>query len=295
MRERLGSLLSPLRIALVYLVFGTLALFLSDVLLVLLVGDGALLRQLQALKGLVEVALTAVLIYALVATYSRATAEKTREVERARDRFALLNRLLRHHVLNRMNVVQGQVDRLIADGTGDSDRLETVRRQSAAVVDLVENVRALAGPDEAGFEPHRVDLSELLSEELSRARSRHPAARVDGAVPAGVQVAAGDSLSLVFEELLDNAVEHNPSAEPTVQVDVDVGESEVAVRVLDDGPGLPANALGDPAGRERRGHEGMGLLLARTLVDRYGGDLRVGSDEDGGLVEVTLRRHLDGR
>lgn len=267
-----------------------LALVFSDVVLVWLVDDPARLRELQAMKGAVEVALTALLIYALVATYHRASEEKTREVERARDRLSFLNNLLRHHVLNRMNIVQGYVDLLLEEGSADRERLETVRGQSAAVVGLVENVRTLSGPLARGQERKPVDLTGAVREELERARTRHPTATFDGMVPDGVAVEADDSLPLVFEALLDNAVEHNDAAGPTVSVSVGVEGERVTVRVADDGPGISEAAQSGPPERERRGHEGMGLFLVRTLIERYGGEVRFGPQEDGGVVEVELSR-----
>jgi len=291
MRERLGSLLTPFRIALVYLAFGTAALLFSDVVLVHLVANETRLHELQAIKGQVEVGVTALLIYGLVSVYQRATEEQTREVERARDRLAFLNNLLRHHVLNRMNVVQGHVDELLDREEADRERLVTIRHQSDAVVDLVENVRALSGPSAAGFDPHPVDVSAVLESELDRFRTRYPDASVTGTVPPGLPIEADDSLALVFEQLLDNAVEHNDSPDPRVEVVVEEGDERVAVRVVDNGPGIPADALAGPPESERRGNEAMGLFLVRTLVDRYGGHVRVGGDDvDGEVVVVELRR-----
>ena len=68
----------------------------------------------------------------------------------------------------------------------------------------------------------------------------------------------------------------------------------MTVRVADDGPGIPLDALSGPRERERRGHEGLGLFLVRTLVDRYGGDVRIESAEGrGGVVVVELRQTGD--
>lgn len=296
MRARLGMLLSPLRIAVIYLALGAAALVFSDVILVRLVQDPDRLRELQAAKGAVEVGLTALLIFVLVSVHLRATERKTREVERARDRLAFLNSLLRHHVLNRMNVVQGNLDQLAGETQGAGERIETIRDQSAAVVELVENVRALSGPTADGFDPHPVDVVSVLDEVLVRARARHPQATVDGPDSGPVHVEADDSLALVFEQLLDNAVEHNDSTEPSVGVDLDVGPDRVTVTVVDDGPGIPADALSSPPDRERRGHEGLGLYLVRALMDRYGGDVRMAHDEGrGGAVSVEFVRALSRR
>lgn len=57
--------LTPLRITLIYVLFGLALLVFSDLLLPLWVDDAGLLREVQALKGAVEVALTGGLIYVL--------------------------------------------------------------------------------------------------------------------------------------------------------------------------------------------------------------------------------------
>ena len=291
MRPRLGSLLTPLRIAAIYLVFGIGALLLSDLVLVGLVDDPERLRRLQAVKGAAEVVLTAVLIYALVATYRRATEERTREVERARDRFAFLNNLLRHHVLNRMNVVQGHVDGMIGEGEGDRDRLRTIQRQSEAVVDLVDNVRTLAHARSGAAETRAIPLAEVVESVLASFRHDHPAASLDAAIPDGLRVEADDSLEAVIESLLRNAVEHNDAEAPEVRITAEAMDDRVTIRVVDNGPGIPEGALEGPADANRRGDEGFGLYLVASLVEHHGGQVRVeaGGAEEG-VVAVDLPR-----
>lgn len=289
MRTDLGVELTPLRIAAIYAVFGIAALLFSDVILVAVVDDPRLLRELQAVKGAVEVLLTAGLIYGLVSAYRRANERKTLDVERARDRFAFLNSLLRHHVLNRMNVIQGHASGLADGGEADTDRVQSIQRQSRAVVDLVENVRALSRPPGRGYDAHPVDLFAVVKEEVVQAMERHPHAEVEMAVPPGVHVAADDSLSMVFENLLHNAVEHNDAEVPGIRVSVETEEDRVVTRVTDNGPGIPADALADPYEADRRGNEGFGLLLVRTLVDRYGGEVWI-EEGEGGTVAIALPR-----
>lgn len=289
--SRIGSALSPRLIALVYFVFGIVALVVSDVLFVAVIEDPARLRRLQAIKGAVEVAFTALLIYGLVAIYRDAAERKTDEVERARDRLAFLNNLLRHHVLNRMNVVQGHVNGLIEHGEGDSERLATIERQSEAIVDLVENVRVLAHAPSGSFEPIEVDVAAVVEAAVETARDRHPEATLEASAPDGIEVEADDALSLVVESLLQNAVAHNDADHPRVSVTVEPGTEYATVRVADNGPGIPEDAIRGPAAGERRGHEGLGLYLVSSLVERYGGEVRIETSEHGGgAVAVVLPR-----
>ena len=77
-----------------------------------------------------------------------------------------------------------------------------------------------------------------------------------------------------LRNLIQNAVDF---AVETVWIDAHWTAGEVAVRVVDDGPGYPPevlNRLGDPflRSRNRPGYDGMGLglFIAKTLLERTG-------------------------
>lgn len=289
MPSRFGSLLSPIRIAAVYLVFGIAALIFSDVILVGLVDDPMLLARLQAAKGAAEVVLTAGLIYFLVHSYQRAHDRDTEEIERARDSFAFLNKLLRHHVLNRMNVVVGLLRQLSVAGEEDEERLARIADQSEAVVDLVQQVRTLAHTLEGDVDPERTDLAGLLRERIRAFEERFEGVEVEADLPEGVPVDADDALALAFDELLQNAVEHHETGLPRVRVALQADGGTATVRVADDGPGIPDDRKEEAFARGVRGNEGIGLYLAWTVVERHGGDVDVyDNDPRGTVVEVEL-------
>ena len=291
MPSRLGALLTPLRIAAIYLAFGLAALLFSDVLLVYWVDDPALLSELQTAKGAAEVVLTAVLIYALVRSFQRAHERDTREVERARDSFAFLNKLLRHHVLNRMNVVLGRLRQLPSADDGGRESVEIIAHQSEAVVDLVQQVRTLAHSLEGNGDLDRRDLSSLLAERVDAFDERFDAVEVETDLPARAPVEADDSLALAVDELLHNAVEHHDDGAPRVDVALEADGDTVTVRVADDGPGVPHDKQEAVFERGVRGNEGIGLYLARTVVARHGGDVVLRDNEPRGtVVEMELPR-----
>ena len=93
-----------------------------------------------------------------------------------------------------------------------------------------------------------------------------------------------------LRNLVQNAVDF---ARQTVWVDVSWNEEVLTVRIVDDGPGFSANVinrLGDPFVRRRRrarrrpGYEGMGLglFIAKTLLERSGAELSFANGRDPG-------------
>jgi len=70
---------------------------------------------------------------------------------------------------------------------------------------------------------------------------------------------------------------------------------DVVIEVVDTGPGLPEKSkenLFQPfAGSARAGGVGLGLVIARELVQAHGGDLALAKSDAGG---TTFRIHLPG-
>jgi signal transduction histidine kinase len=104
-------------------------------------------------------------------------------------------------------------------------------------------------------------------------------------------------LSSVFRNLLKNAVQHNDTDDPEVTVSATTGDGTVEVAVADNGPGVPDERKEEIFGQGEKGLEssgtGIGLYLVRTLVERYGGDVRVEDNDPEGSVFV-VRLPTDG-
>jgi PAS domain S-box-containing protein len=104
-------------------------------------------------------------------------------------------------------------------------------------------------------------------------------------------------LTQVFRNILDNALAacHDP-----VQIDVDWseaefgGESAVRVIVADNGPGLTPeqrSKLFEPFFTTKTQGTGLGMAIAKRIVDAHGGGISVdGHDGPGGRIIVTLPR-----
>ena len=204
--------------------------------------------------------------------------------EAERENLIFLNNLLRHHVLNGIQIIRGNAEVLREEH--DTDCAETIVERSDAVAGLVRNVRTLVDADATEPSSEPVDLSAVLRREVAALEESHPGAALEADVPDGLWVVADSLVSTVFENLLRNAVEHNDAATPRVSVAAETDGDDVRVRVVDDGPGI--GDVPDALDPGDSGSRGVGLHLVRTLVARYDGDLTVDSDGEGTTVEVTL-------
>ena len=144
---------------------------------------------------------------------------------------------------------------------------------------LVEFARIESGHQ--GRERTTVSIAELAHEAVEAlspvAHRMNVDVHLDSDGPA-VVVASTTDMSRVLRNLLENAIRHSPAGK-AVRVAVRSGPL-VEVRVRDQGPGFPAEfrehafepfTRADPARNTRTGHSGLGLAIARALVEAHGG------------------------
>lgn len=224
----------------------------------------------------------------LVGVRTESTRRYAKEVDTQKETLLFLNRLLRHNVLNGMNVIQGYTERL--DSRFDAsiaDDLAPIRSQSDRIVELINHVRALGGALAGELETQPVDLSALLERELETARTSFPEAEFTADIPSDVWVCANEVVAIAFENVLRNAVEHNDAETPIVSVTVEAVEETAIVRVADNGPGIPEECKETLFERGEHGDDGFGLFLVHRLVTQYGGHVRTADDGTRGTV-VTI-------
>jgi len=172
-----------------------------------------------------------------------------------------------------------------------------VERLSTLVDDLFELSAIQAGAVTLQLEP--TSLPELATEVLERFEPEAAAAgvRLECRLDGGGSVLAGrDQLGRVLANLVVNGIRHTPRG-GSVRVAVADGDANVLLRVTDSCGGIAEADLprvfdqlwrGDPA-RSTKG-AGLGLAIARGLVDAHGGTIGVANVPGGCEFTVRLPR-----
>jgi signal transduction histidine kinase len=211
----------------------------------------------------------------------------------------ILNRIVRHDIRNKMTVVLAYAELVAADLTGEARaQLQQVIESAEQVVTITQEARsvaeAMANTGELDLE--RADLGAVLQREMDEIRQLYPEATVvtDGDVPA-VSVLANDFLPSVFRNVLSNAVIHNGTESPTIEVGVATTADTATVTIADDGPGMPdrisETIFEEPQAVAGGTEHGVGLFLVASLVAQYGGDIHVSdNDPQGAVVTIELQR-----
>jgi PAS domain S-box-containing protein len=236
-------------------------------------------------------------ILALNAEAALDRAAREEQLRRQTSQMEFFNSILRHDVLNGMTVIRARAELLASELDDEQHRgyAETIVDWCDDVVDVVSRVRAVLETltGDADLELGPVDLPPLLTAEVERVRRTYPEVTIEAEIPEAATVVADDLLADVFGNVIGNAVEHNDADEPCLSVGVDVGESTVAVRIVDDGPGVADDRKEVVFRRGETGHakrtgSGFGLFFVDSMIEEYGGSVHVEDRPDGARGSVFV-------
>jgi signal transduction histidine kinase len=194
-----------------------------------------------------------------------------------------------HELRTPLTVLQAEVEAQL-DGIHPRDdaHLTMLRDQTRTLDRLVEDLRTLALGDAGRLTLHPESMSALaIAADAVAAIAASAAGRDITVTVEGTDVefdADPVRLTQVLTNLLTNAVRHTPRG-GSVIVTVGAGPDEVVFSVADTGPGI----AGDPervfdrfARAADSGGSGLGLTIARQLVEGHGGTLVAANDPNGG-------------
>jgi two-component system OmpR family sensor kinase len=212
-----------------------------------------------------------------------------------------------HELRTPLTTVLGYLD--VLEESGDTDPLvrhrvfRVMREEGCRMARLVEDLLVLARLDEGREMPAElVDLVALAHEVVGN----YPYRRIELQVPdSEVPVLADpEALRRVVSNLVSNAVKHTPP-EDEILVSVTHEGREAALRVVDEGAGIPKDALLHIFERFYRAESsragegtGLGLAIVRETVEALEGRIEVQSAPGEGsafIVHLPLPEKLPER
>jgi signal transduction histidine kinase len=251
--------------------------------------------------------LTTVVIVLLLEQRRRRRAEaeaKDRLAQLARmDRMASMGQLsasLAHELNQPLGAVRNYAEgaeRLLGVMPPPLDKLRlaltSIRHDSQRAADIIARVRAMFGGRER---PNtRLDIGQLAEQTLRMvgAEAARRGVALHAELPTRPVDVEGDDVQLqqVIVNLLLNALDAVPVHEARVHMAVMSEGGQVRLAVSDNGPGIAADQRArvfEPFFTTKADGMGMGLALARTIVESHGGEIAL-ADADGGGTRIEVR------
>lgn len=245
-------------------------------------------------------------VLAKTVTYAQRRKAQTKQIERQRNELSVLNWLIRHEIRNDASIILGWASALEADSPSEQRSLDRIEDASNHIVTLTESVGELISTlEDERTELDTVRLGAVQDAEVTHIRENYESASVSltGDV-SDVSVKANQFLGTVLRNVLLNAVDHNGTDTPSIEIDVhppaagdtdaetttiegDAEQEYVWVDIADNGPGIPAETKASVTEKAYSGDAdgtGIGLYLVNKFMQQYGGEIRIEDNSPRGTV-----------
>lgn len=242
----------------------------------------------------------------------RALAEEAlREADRRKDDFLAV---LGHELRNPLASIQAAVQAIVATNPNERSAgtrpIDMIDRQVAHLSRLVDDLLDISrvNKDKIELRKERTDIVHVLQDalEMSRPHTERKNHRVERRIGAEPLIVSGDPMRLaqVVTNLVNNAAKFSlPGG--FIEVRAEREADSAVIRVRDNGAGIAPEALPrlfdlfsqGPQAANKEGDEaglGVGLALAKKLIDLHGGDIEARSPGIGRGSEFIVRLPLDG-
>lgn len=231
-----------------------------------------------------------------MATQLEAADQKQREVERLRsDLVAWVGHDLQTPLASIRAILEALADGVVDDPDAIQRYLQTAQRDVRSLSLLIDDLFQMAQIDAGGL---RLDLtpnslSDLISDTLesfSALAERH-GVTLEGSVSVDVDPVCMDAprIGRVLNNLVGNALRHTPAG-GRVQLRARRAGPRVEVVVTDTGEGIRPEDIphiferfyrGEKSRSRATGGAGLGLAIARGIVEAHSGEIRLESDSEG--------------
>jgi len=264
------------------------------------IGTGATHSPVQRAHAPAELARLAEELQTMSARLDEARSRERAIDASRRELVAWVSHDLRTPLAGIRAMVEALEDGVVVDPETVARYHRTVRKEADRLASLVDDLFELSR-SQAGvlrLELERVSLSDVVSDAIAGAA---PVADAKGVRLRGVmrdQVpelhASAPELLRALRNILENAIRHTPS-DGSVVLEAGLEDGQAFVSIADDGGGIPERDLErvfdvafrvDPA---RHGDgAGLGLAIARGLVEAHRGDVTVRNENGGCRFTVRL-------
>ncbi len=218
------------------------------------------------------------------------------ELSRRGTQLKVLHRLLRHNLRNETALIKGHAEQLqqLSLPAEADDHLEKILAAGDELVDASDTSQTVQ--QVLGFDADNIDMMpaqqalERLQRDIAGSLTA-PETEITVTTDTNRPIPFSRYLLVALRELVENAVEHDPTSAVTVRATD--SESGLQILVADDGDGLPESQwdllTGDSEITQLRHGDGLGLWLVKWVTNRHGGRLRLESaGEDGTTIALVL-------
>jgi signal transduction histidine kinase len=208
-------------------------------------------------------------------------------LKQAKDQAELYVDIMGHDINNLNQVAMGNLELLKDDSNLSEEQKEMITAALESMMGsagIIDNVRKIQAINEEKVSLYAEDINDLILDCIKGApKPEGKKVTINYAPGNGLMINGTALMKEAFCNLIYNSIKHS-GREVVIDVSVDIvdrsGKKFYDVSIADNGPGIPDDIKSRLFNRFQRGKtkahgKGLGLFIARSLVENIGGDVRV--------------------
>jgi len=218
--------------------------------------------------------------------------EITEQKKRERQ-LKVINHLVRHNLRNKLTIIGGRAEYLHRETQCPDEQIETILSAVTDLSNQLDKQETIVNILAQSPEPTELNLSTLVSNEIDVLSQIYPQAQISTDIEEDLLACATDGIVHAISELVENAIIHNDSTCPTVEIIVETDQGSAQIHILDECAQIPTLEVEILTGQrdidELSHSTGLGLWISRWVVDYSNGSISFEQGESGGNeVIVTV-------
>ena len=181
--------------------------------------------------------------------------------------------------------------------------IDTIHKETTRMIRMVNELMQLGKMDikEEHYEKEFIDINKMIEQITDRFALTHPEKNFIKHISKTPIFVEGDQdkLTQVFDNIVNNAIKYSPNGKNiTIRVRQNYHHNRVSISIKDEGVGIPLVHIDkifnrfyrvDKSRQRSMGGTGLGLALAKTIVEAHKGRIWAQSREGyGSIIFVTL-------
>ena len=216
-------------------------------------------------------------------------------IKEAEEKAEFYHSLLRHDIGNKNQIIMGYLE-LLMETRLDEEQQELVEMAYKAIIssnELIKKVKEMQiATEEHEYSQINLDkeIRRTIDEFSNEAEKKGMKIHYQ---PTESIIEGNEVIREIFANIIGNAIVH--SGGKNIYVKVKNGRKYATILIEDDGKGIPKYIKDRIFGKKVKSKEskgsGLGLYLVKTIVDSYGGEIRMKEGKEKGTIfEIKLPR-----
>ncbi len=215
------------------------------------------------------------------------------EIRNMNEQLRFLNKILRHDIANYITVILGLLE--VYKEKGERKYFDLIEKNIDKIVNLISKVREYEEMILQKNEFAAVNVKEVIENVLENMKFENTKIELTGD---DCLVVADKFVTSVFENIINNAVQHNTKENKKVSIEIKCLDDYAEVRIKDNGPGIP-DEIKEEIFKEgftygSTGNTGIGLYIVKSLMKKYGGTVKVEDNKpEGSIFVLKFRKYCN--